>query len=65
MFMDFRAKFPGDPFINKLKNCYDNLTMTVDLGFTKVSGIECKTGLPEGDACGAILYAVLKSSVTD
>jgi hypothetical protein len=21
MFMEFRAKFPGDPFINKLKNC--------------------------------------------
>ena len=40
LFHDLQTKFPGDKFISKLKNCYNNLKMQVQLGFTAQADVE-------------------------
>ena len=53
LFQDLQAKFPGDLFVKKLKNCYNNLMMKVDLGFISIDEVGYKRGLPEGSCVSA------------
>ena len=64
-FFDLAAKFPGDRFVDKLKNAYNNLKMHVDLGFVDKSDIEIEylTGNPEGSAASDRIWASLMGTV--
>lgn len=64
-FFDLAAKFPGDKFVHKLKNIYNNLKMQVDLGFTDKSDVEVEylTGNPEGSAASDRIWVSLMGSI--
>jgi uncharacterized protein (UPF0305 family) len=40
LFHDLCCKFPGDKFVTKLRNCYNNLKMQVQLSFAGVGDVE-------------------------
>ena len=65
LFFDLIAKFPGEKFIHKLRNCYNNLMMHINLGFTDVKDIEYLRGVPEGSVSGAILFVIYLNSVVE
>ena len=58
VFKDLCAKFPGDKFLIKLKNVYNNLKLHVALGFTDASNVEVDylRGVPEGSCAAANLF---------